>query len=99
MKTFEELYANVLTRLSEDVTPVTSPAPVQPVANGTAPTPTPATTTANPSQSATPTPPAETNTNYDANHTIVQQLAKTTNPADIVKVLQTNGVALPTVTK
>ena len=62
-------------------------APVTSGSTGTTPTTTPTT----PSSSA----PVPTTTTYDTNHPIIQQLSKTTNPDDVLKLLQSAKIALP----
>ena len=81
MQKFEQLY----NKINEDFAPSTTGTP---------------NTTTTPNASATNTqkpvvPPTTTPVKIDANHPLIQQLAKTNNPADIAKLFQSMNIAIP----
>ena len=99
MSKFEELFDKIKNgRLDEDGAPIgvgmnttsTVPNGSAPFTSGSTGT-TPTTTPTTPSSSA----PVPTTTTYDTNHPIIQQLSKTTNPDDVLKLLQSAKIALP----
>jgi hypothetical protein len=81
MSKFEQIYS----RIYEDVTGVT----------GASTTNAPTSTSAAANTPASTTPVANTPAGFDQQHPLIQALAKTTDPAAVVKLLQDNKVALP----
>ena len=83
MNKFEQIF----NKINEDF-PATPTTPVVGAATTTTPT-------ASATNTQKPVVPNQPPVKIDANHPLIQQLAKTNNPADVAKLFQSMNIAIP----